>query len=274
MYDGLNITPTTTFRTNAYGISLSPTIPAIMFSSGVFGNSLALIVLFVSSKSRKRSIFYRLVGFLSFMDLIGTLALSPVTLLQYSRSDRWYGGQPLCDYFSFMMIFFGFSTMFIVAVMALDRYVALIHPYVYASKFSWTRIKIITGSLLLFTAIFASLPVLGVGTNVVHDPNTWCFFKCNGSNIPDAIFSYSYAGVGFIMLVFLAYTNISVIIALTKMHMVAHIRKAPCESINACISSEEIQMIMFLVGVVLVFVGCWAPLMVSSEYFVLFVCFF
>ncbi|KAK3089783.1 hypothetical protein FSP39_006491 [Pinctada imbricata] len=240
----------------------SPAIPAVMFGAGVLGNGLALLVLFLSTKTKKRTVFYRLVGLLGVVDLAGTVALSPVTLLQYSRHDRWYGGQPLCDYYSYMMIFFGFTTMFIVAIMALDRYLALIHPYFYASKMSWTRIKVGLAVLTAFAAIFAFLPIIGLGSNVVHYPNTWCFFDCKGVTTKDELYSYSYAAVGFVVIVFLAFTNISVIVTLTKMHMVTHFRKPSCRSIHVCISSEEAQMIIFLIGVVIVFVGCWAPLMI------------
>jgi prostaglandin E receptor 4 len=62
---------------------------------------------------------------LAFNDLLGTTATSPIVLLVYSKG-RWIGGQPLCDYFSFILIFAGLVTVFIIGAMALDRFMASI----------------------------------------------------------------------------------------------------------------------------------------------------
>jgi prostaglandin E receptor 4 len=92
--------------------TFSSLVPATMFATGVFGNSFALFVLCNSPKDQRRTIFYRLVAALAFNDLLGTTATSPIVLLVYSKG-RWIGGQPLCDYFSFILIFAGkFSILF------------------------------------------------------------------------------------------------------------------------------------------------------------------
>lgn len=234
----------------------TPVIPAIMFGTGVFGNCLALFVLARSSAEQKRTVFYRLVAGLALTDLFGIVATSPVTLAVYANNLKWIGGQPLCDYFSFIMIFAGFDTVFIVGAMAMDRYLALTHPYLYSANISHTKVKYIIIVLIIIAFILACLPLLGVGQNVVQYPGTWCFFDFKGTSVSNQIYSYIYASIGVLMILLLTITNIVVIGILIRMRRTTDAAEKKC-------MEKEIQMMIFLAGVVMIFTACWAPLMVS-----------
>ncbi|XP_069125993.1 prostaglandin E2 receptor EP4 subtype-like [Argopecten irradians] len=238
---------------------VSLVVPAVMFAAGVFGNVLALIVLGCSSREHKRTVFYRLVGGLAMTDLFGTLCTSPVTLVIYANNLTWVGGQSLCNYSSFMLIFAGFTTLFIVCFMALDRYIALTHPYFYSAKITHHKVKYILVALWGAAFLLACLPLIGLGENVLHFPGTWCFFDFRGEEIRVKMFAYLYSiiGMGVILAIFVL--NIIVIATVWKMRSITKVQNS--YSNIKCLDSE-IQMVIFLVGILAVFGVCWAPLMV------------
>ncbi|KAJ8307710.1 hypothetical protein KUTeg_014741 [Tegillarca granosa] len=244
---------------NGTSRNYTPLIPAIMFGTGVFGNCLALFVLASSSAEQKRTVFYRLVAGLALTDLFGIVATSPVTLAVYANDLTWIGGQPLCDYFSFVMIFAGFDTVFIVGAMAMDRYLALTHPYLYSANISHKKVKYIIIVLIIIAFVLACLPLIGVGKNVIQYPGTWCFFDFKGTRVSDKIYSYIYASIGVLMILLLTFTNIVVIGILIRMRRTTDAAEKKC-------MEKEVQMMIFLAGVVMIFTACWAPLMVSPIY--------
>ncbi|XP_046334183.2 prostaglandin E2 receptor EP4 subtype-like isoform X1 [Haliotis rufescens] len=234
-------------------------VPAIMFASGVFGNLLALFVLYRSRKDHKRTVFYRLVGGLACTDLFGTAAVSPVTIMVYNNGRRWLGGQPLCNYFSFMMIFAGMATVLIVGAMAVERYVAIIHPYAYEAKFSSGKVIYILVGVWLFAFIVSCLPLVGLGTNVLQYPGTWCFFDVTGDKLTDKVFTYFYASVGLVVISMTALCNASVMCVLARMRRKLNMSHKYSQSGQL---DNEAQMMVLLAGIILVFATCYAPLMV------------
>ena len=239
---------------------VSLTVPAIMFALGVFGNALALIILSRSPKEHKRTVFYRLMGGLALTDLVGTTAVSPVTLLTYSNNLQWVGGQPLCDYFSFMLIFFGFATVFLICSMAMDRYIALRKPYFYSAKITHQKAKYILLTIWGLAFLVACCPLLGLGKNVKHFPGSWCFFEFNGETIAVRLFAYLYSIIGLMVICSIFVLNTCVIFTLCKMRKVSNMQN---QSMNVKAMDSEIQMVILLVGILAVFGVCYAPLMVS-----------
>lgn len=239
---------------------VSSLVPASMFAAGVFGNSLALIVLSRSPADQKKTVFYRLVAALAFIDLFGTCTTSPVTLLIYSNNLKWIGGQPLCDYFSFMLIFAGMATVFIIGAMAFDRYMALRHPYIYHAKIKPKHATVIIVTLWLVSIFLALLPKFGLGRNVRQYPGTWCFFAIHGNTIEDKVFAILYSSVGIIIIFTIAILNIILISTLCRMR-----KKAPPSHNARTVIQCEIQMVIFLVGVMFVFSVCYGPLMVRTD---------
>ncbi|VDI47371.1 prostaglandin E receptor 4 [Mytilus galloprovincialis] len=236
---------------------VSSLVPSIMFAAGVFGNLLALFVLSRSPKEQRRSVFYRLVAALAFTDLFGTLTTSPVTLLVYNNNLKWLGGQPLCDYFSIMLIFAGLATVFTLGAMALDRFMALKHPYIYHAKIKYKQATYIVLTLWLVAIMIALLPKIGLGKNVKQFPGSWCFFEMYGDTASEKAFAILFSILGISIIFTIAVLNIILISTLCNMR-----KKAP-RSLNARnIIQCEVQMAIFLVGVMMVFSVCYAPLMI------------
>lgn len=236
-----------------------------MFVCGVLGNLLAIFVLVRTSKRHKWKNFYRLVGALSVTDLFGILASTPLVLVNYLNDIKWVGGQPTCDYFAFILIFAGLTTIFFISFMSLERFLAVCCPYFYKRNISAQRVNIITVLLYVLSATIAVLPILGFGENVHHFPGSWCFFDFFGQSTLQRIYSYLYASTGITLISMTSVFNIILIVTLAR-----EVRRKELQERHASINSassrrrrkNDIYLMVFLTAILIVFGICYFPLMV------------
>ncbi|KAK7100187.1 prostaglandin E2 receptor EP2 subtype-like [Littorina saxatilis] len=244
-------------------------VSCLMFGAGVLGNLLALFVLATSSADQRKTLFYKLVAGLAVTDLLGTVATSPVVIAVYLNDFQWVGGDAMCHYFSFAMIFAGFATMLIVCTMSVERYVCVRHPYIYHARLSGTkfaRLTLVTCWAISIT--IASLPLLGVGTNVKQFPMTWCFFDYTSRDTSDVVFNYIYAIAALICVMVTFVCNVSVIYTLVTLRS----RQSKLDASEGSQTKRrsratsqrfaEVQMMIMLIGITIVFTFCFAPLMI------------
>lgn len=234
-----------------------------MVAIGGTGNILALLVLFCTRRDC-RIVFYRLIGILIFTDLLAIVMTSPVTFLAYFGHIDLQTDMKVCHYNSFVVIFFGLSTAFIVSIMGMERYLALFHPSLYVEKITSSRIAQTLIGLYVAAFIVASLPLIGLGKNVPHYPETWCLFDFDGNTIEDSIFAYLYSSVALIMVFLLLLTNVTILWAFCKQSnpliTIAHV-------FTESTPDMEKQMIIFLTGFTIAYNSSWLPLTVSIAMF-------
>jgi prostaglandin E receptor 4 len=72
------------------------------------------------------------------------------------------GGQPLCDYFSFMMIWAGMATVLVVGGMTLERVLAILLPYFYERHVTAGKVKVGVAVIWVVSALFSCLPLINV----------------------------------------------------------------------------------------------------------------
>lgn len=242
-------------------IKPSPVPSAITFTLGVVGNLIAIFVLFKTSKRHKWNVFYRFVTALAITDLFGIITTSPVAFAVYNNNLQWVGGEPLCHYLSFMLIFAGLATVLFVGAMALDRYLAILHPFKYNISARYTIVNVVMFGILIFSAFVACLPLFGVGQNVKQFPATWCFFNFFGNRIEDEIYAYFYTAVGLGTILMTAILNICVIAGLISGKR-SQVRRGSMTNRKAR-ARTDIYIAVFLVAIFVVFAVCWAPFLVS-----------
>ena len=80
----------------------------------------------------------------------------------FSNNREWVGGQPVCDYFSFMLIWAGLATVLVVGSMTLERVLAILYPYFYERHVSASKVKIAMAAIWIFAALVSSLPLFQV----------------------------------------------------------------------------------------------------------------
>ncbi|OCT98768.1 prostaglandin E2 receptor EP4 subtype [Xenopus laevis] len=248
-----------------------PTIPAVMFVFGVVGNLIAIIVLCKSRKEQKESTFYTLVCGLALTDLLGTCLVSPVTIATYMRG-QWPGGEALCEYSSFILLFFGLSGLSIICAMSIERYLAINHAYFYNHYVDKKLAGLTLFAIYVSNVLFCALPGMGLGKSTLQYPRTWCFIDWRTNVSRHAAFSYMYAGFSSFLILATVLCNVLVCVALIRMHR-QFVRRTSLGTDNRMsdfkrrrsfgrMAGAEIQMVIVLIGTSVVVVICSTPLVV------------
>lgn len=251
--------------------SKSLIISATMFAVGVLGNLVAIVVLCISKKEQKETTFYTLVCGMAITDLLGTCFTSPVVIATYV-ANRWPGGTLLCHFFSFSMLFFGSSGMSILCAMAVERYLAINHPYFYSQHIDRTMARFALLVTYLANIVLCIMPSFGFGQHVSHFPGTWCFLNWRAMDPLGACYSFLYGGVMLVLIAVTVFCNLAVCVSLVGMNQRTRIvRTELCDQggsrrrfprLPSVTSAAEIQMFWLLILMTIVFLVCSIPLVV------------
>ncbi|KAG8449221.1 hypothetical protein GDO86_016042 [Hymenochirus boettgeri] len=254
----------------------SPAISAVMFSSGVLGNLIALVLL----ENRRRcirghiSLFHILATGLVITDLLGTCMLSPVVLASYSRNltlNALGANKSVCNYFAFAMTFFSLATMLVLFTMALERALAIGHPYLYAKVISKRCGLIAFPGIYTFCIVFCLFPTMGVGEHIQYCPGTWCFIDMRGHHVDGStsnVYSISYATLLLIIIIAILTCNLIVIVSLVRMHKRQKARRLGSLMVTKrerMSMSEEIDHLILLLLMTIIFIICSVPFTVSGS---------
>ncbi|XP_068446249.1 prostaglandin E2 receptor EP4 subtype-like [Clinocottus analis] len=258
--------PVSTNETQANGTTITFALPIFMFAGGAIGNLIAIIVLSVSRQERKSSAFYTLVCGLAVTDLLGTCLASPLTIANYLDSDVLKVTR-VCEFHSFLLLFFGLTGLSIICAMAAERYMAICCPYTYER---WRVNRRFAQKFLFFIYIshifFCCLPVMGMSVSKVQESGTWCFIDWGGHEPVAASYSIMYGVVSLLLILGTIALNLAVCGALLLMRQRTAQRPVTRASVRqrwrALSSAAETQMIAVLVMTSVVVLACSAPLVV------------
>ncbi|XP_014854052.1 PREDICTED: prostaglandin E2 receptor EP4 subtype-like [Poecilia mexicana] len=264
--------PTTTIIPPMRGIP--PTVPILMFIFGVVGNVIAIAVLCRTRKEKRETTFYTLVYGLAVTDLVGTLLASPVTISTYAQG-QWPGGDPLCQYMGFIMLFFSLAGLSIIFAMSVDRYIAVNYPYVYNNHVNQKHAGQTLVAIYISNALFSALPAFGFGQVAIQHPQTWCFLDWRTNHTTHAVYSYLYAGVSIFLIFATVVFNVLLCVVLLRMHKNFLRRMSQGTDTGRSVDSRkksirferladtEIQMVLVLVATTVVVLICSIPLIVQ-----------
>nr|XP_020449317.1 prostaglandin E2 receptor EP4 subtype-like [Monopterus albus] len=251
--------------------TMVPTIPSIMFISGVVGNIIAIAVLSKSLKEQKETTFYTLVCGLAVTDLLGTLLASPVTIAIYMKGS-WLGDDPLCQYFGFTLLFFSLAGLSIICAMSVERYIAINHAYFYNDYVDQKLAGLTLLAIYISNALFCALPSMGFGQVKKQYPQTWCFLEWRSNKTSDAAYTYMYAGFSSLLILVTVICNVLVCVALIRMHRRFVRRMSLGTDLGRSVdprrrgrsfgrlAGAEIQMVILLIGTSAVVLICSIPL--------------
>ncbi|XP_006898756.1 PREDICTED: prostacyclin receptor [Elephantulus edwardii] len=201
--------------------SVGPATSTLMFLAGVVGNGLALCILGARRRARP-SAFAVLVTGLAGTDLLGTCFLSPAVFVAYGRNSSLLGlargGPALCNAFAFAMTFFGLASTLILCAMAVERCLALSHPYLYAQLDGPRCARLALPTIYAFCALFCALPLLGLGRHQQYCPGSWCFIRMRSTEPGGCAFSLAYASLMALLVAAIFICNGSVTLSLCRMH--------------------------------------------------------
>lgn len=242
-------------------------LPIFMFAGGAIGNIIAIIVLSVSRQERKSSAFYTLVCGLAVTDLLGTCLASPLTIANY-MDKTVLTVQHVCEFHSFLLLFFGLTGLSIICTMAAERYMAICCPYTYQR---WGVDRRFAQKFLFYIYIcnifFCCLPMMGMSKSELQPSGTWCFIDWGTEDPVAAAYAVLYGSVSLLLILGTILLNLAVCGALLLMRQRTVQRPVTRASVRdrwrALSSAAETQMMAVLVMTSAVVLACSAPLVVS-----------
>ncbi|KAK1900694.1 Prostacyclin receptor [Dissostichus eleginoides] len=253
----------------------------IMFLAAVVGNLLALFILGVHQKEHRSrsSVFCILVTGLALTDLLGTCLLSPPVFICYAcnKSLITLGGAGLCNLFGFAMSFFGLAPTLILCAMAVERCLAISHPYFYSVHIRHSFAKFTLFFIYLFSLAFCLLPYSGYGKFRQYCPGTWCFIDMDATGDEKSslvlAFSLSYSSLMALLIFAVFVCNGSVIVSLCQMHRSQMMRRGSVGSAGRrrrmslawfVQGEEEVDHLVLLALITVIFVVCSLPLTIAG----------
>ncbi|XP_074535860.1 prostacyclin receptor [Halichoeres trimaculatus] len=273
-----NITCNDTLIVNGDG---KPATSIIMFLAAVVGNLLALFILGVHQKEHRSrsSVFCILVTGLALTDLLGTCLLSPPVFICYAQklSLIGLGGESLCKLFGFAVSFFGLAPTLILCAMAVERCLAISHPYFYSVHIRRSFAKFTLFFIYLFSLLFCLLPYAGFGKFRQYCPGTWCFIDMDATGDEQATlvraFSVTYSSLISLLILAVFVCNGSVIVSLCQMHrnqmmrrgsVGSNVRKKRLSLAWFGQGEQEMDHLVLLALITLIFVVCSLPLTIAG----------
>jgi prostacyclin receptor len=238
-----------------------------MFVAGVVGNGLALGILGARRRSHP-SAFAVLVTGLAVTDLLGTCFLSPAVFVAYARNSSLLGlargGPALCDAFAFAMTFFGLASTLILFAMAVERCLALSHPYLYAQLDAPRCARLALPAIYAFCTIFCALPLLGLGQHQQYCPGSWCFVRMRSAEPRGCAFSLAYASLVALLVTAIVLCNGSVTLSLCRMYRQQRRHQGSLvASSGTC--EDEVDHLILLALMTGIMAVCSLPLTVSPH---------
>ncbi|XP_020780288.1 prostaglandin E2 receptor EP3 subtype [Boleophthalmus pectinirostris] len=256
---GDNITKNSSCR------SVSVGFPITMMVTGMVGNSLALILVYISYRKkenkRKRS-FLLCIGSLAFTDLFGQLLTSPIVISVYRADLKWDridSSGYLCPFFGVCMTTFGLCALFMASAMAIERATAITNPHWYSNHMKTSLTKQTLAVIWCLVLLFALLPIVGVGKYTRQWPGTWCFISTGDREVPgNMFFAITFAALGIFSLLVTLSCNVVTIRGL--------ILRCKTKSGTSHSSKQwerlTTETVIQLLGIMCVLLICWSPLLV------------
>ncbi|TRY86340.1 hypothetical protein DNTS_016140 [Danionella cerebrum] len=245
----------------------SPSTSAVMFSVGVLGNVIALILLEIQRRKHPRSLFHVLVTSLVLTDLLGTFSVSPLVLTSYLTNASLLGmneNRLVCGHFAFAMTFLSMVTLGILLLMAVERWLSIGHPFCYEKTVRKGCGYGAVALVYLCGALFCAAPFLGFGKFVQYCPGTWCFIDMDPSESQHRAFNLIYASCLLSMIVCTVLCNASVIYHLSLMHRRLKAQRSSVRRLRGHRSiSEEEEHLLLLGFMTIAFVICSLPLVIQ-----------
>lgn len=234
---------------------------------GVLGNLVAFILLLKQSKFHKWKVFYRLVLMLVCVDLAGIVIFSCISIIE-SPLTKWADSGSLCKVESILISFISLTNLFVVTFIAIERFLALWHPYFYSSVKGHPLAMLSPVAIVIVTAVLASLALTQSNFVKIY-PCNFCFINIYSKNYADYIFAFVYIIIGLVLVAVAIVMNILVAIALSRgQRGYSRQRESRIYITN---DKRDYCGMLFQIGAAIAEVAvCWIPIMVNSN--VLYCC--
>ncbi|XP_070561736.1 uncharacterized protein [Ptychodera flava] len=180
----------------------------------VIGN---LLTLFVINRFKPKAVPDVLVTALAISDLLTGVLPVPIAVYAYLTDWDFSKDATLCDIFGWISFATNGGSMFVLTLMALDRYLAICLPFFYKSKVTVRRTVLCCIGGLVAASVFAIIPVLGSGHMKPYGThNAYCHFDYSGNSAMSTAYSITALFIGYLFMFIVLFSYVSVICTLRK----------------------------------------------------------
>lgn len=270
---------------SAYPVGATIISPVLMFLAGVIGNILALCSLYKSHRDGRTSKFYNFITGLVWTDFLGIVVTSPSVILAYVNGRQWIGGDVHCRMHGFAMTCFGLATPLFICAMAVERFLALKCVIFYSNRCHTGTARACIAAFWIIVIVYGLMPLFGFGRISLQYPGTWCYMDFRSENILNKAYGYIYSCTNLTLICVIVLCNAYVVFIIVKTRSwrkndrhksdVTKTRShtspeaeglVGCKTARRKTGDVEVQMIVLLCALTIVFTICWAPLMVCRNY--------
>lgn len=219
-----------------------PTIYGILCSVGVIANGLVIYAVKACKKKMVSDIY---VLNLAIADML-FLFVMPFNIHQLVRDRQWVFGNFMCKAVVVVDVSNQFTTVGIVTVLCIDRYIAIVHPTSEKRTIQWT---IIINMLVWLGSFLLTVPVMLYAKVVRRQHLAVCMMYLDG---PEDMYWYTlYQSIlGFIIPLII----ISTFYSLTLYHVFSSIRRVKRK--QSVWAKRATKMVLMVIALFLI---CWSP---------------
>lgn len=241
-------------------------ILGLIATPGIIGNAFAIAATVKLLKVQKLTPNVFIIG-LACCDLAGILTTCIPTWICYAFGG-WQGGKHLCSFQGFVTLLFPMGSGLVATLMSVDRLLSIKAPFLHRTHATVSNATKLLLAVMVFSAIFAIMPVFGFGSFVLNLTGTYCTINWFADSDSDKAFSYMYATIGILMIIIVVLSNAVVIFLLLK--KTKHRRKLSQVNKKSSNDKLQLQFSRMMIIISLLFLICWTPFMVSIIYFTIF----
>uniref|UniRef100_A0A3B3ZAL4 Thromboxane A2 receptor n=2 Tax=Periophthalmus magnuspinnatus TaxID=409849 RepID=A0A3B3ZAL4_9GOBI len=241
-----------------------PIVAGLSMTLGILFNVVALIILakaYNRFRRRSKATFLLFASSLVATDLAGHVINGALVMRRYSdgtTTDITNDTDASCLFLGGCMVFFGLCPLFMGCAMAAERCLGVTKPLLHAQLVTTARTKIALSLIWLVALCVALLPLFNLGTYTYQYPGTWCFIRVSeGTEAQDLAFVILFSGLALSSLASAFVCNTISGIALVR----AKLKKPTCSKSHST-RSNDTEMVVQLVGIMVTSCICWSPLLV------------
>lgn len=242
----------------------SPIVAGLSMTLGIIFNVIALIILakaYNRFRRRSKATFLLFASSLVATDLAGHVINGAMVMRRYTAdftTDPTNDPDASCLFLGSCMVFFGLCPLFMGCAMAAERCLGVTKPLLHAQLVTTARTKIALALIWLLALCVALLPFFSLGTYTYQHPRTWCFIRVlEGTERTDVVLVVLFSGLALSSLALAFVCNTISGITLVR----ARLKKTTCSKSRST-SSNDTEMVVQLVGIMVTSCICWSPLLV------------
>ncbi|XP_034037266.1 melanin-concentrating hormone receptor 1 [Thalassophryne amazonica] len=219
-----------------------PSVYGIMCSVGVLANGLVIYAVASCAKKKLSDIY---VVNLAVADMFFLLVM-PFNIHQLVRDRQWVFGNFMCKAVVVVDVSNQFTTVWIVTVLCVDRYVAIVHPTSAKRTIPWA---IVTNILVWFCSFLLTVPVMMYAKVVHRNHLKMCMMYLDG---PEDMYWYTlYQSIlGFMIPLII----ISTFYSLALYHVFSSMQRVKRK--QTVWAKRATKMVVMIIALFLI---CWSP---------------